>query len=280
MRKVLFIILINLVTVVTGSAQNILQIKSFADDQFVKGNYSAALKEYQRVQFFDNDRNFNEIYSKIAEIYFKQNDYLNAIKYLNFSWTVEPNDSVKFELALKKSLCNIIIEDYYSALNDLLDIPETNSDYFQERKNLYLGICYFGLTDYNNSMHHFSQLVDSSGVRSLNHIFTGFFKASKKFNPDKIEMMSLFLPGLGQIYAGDVGSGINSIALLSGIVYYAYHTTSVYGWIDGALVLSSWFYRYYKGGSEKASLAAQEKLNFLQSEVYSEIISVIESNNK
>ena len=98
MQKILFITLFSLLFGRTLFSQDVHQIKSYSDDQFEKGNYSVALKEYQRVQLFDNEKIYNDIYSKIASIYFNQTDYNNAIRYLNFAWTVEQNDSLKFEL--------------------------------------------------------------------------------------------------------------------------------------------------------------------------------------
>lgn len=280
MQKILFIILTKLVIVSSLFSQNIHQIKSFSDDQFEKGNYSVALKEYQRVQFFDNEKIYNDIYSKIATIYFNETDYQNAIRYLNFAWTIEQNDSIKFELAIKKTLCNLLLNDNYTALTELFDIPEYNSEYFQNRKNLYTGICYFGLTDYSESNSYLVQLVDSVGAIGLNNIFADYIKYIKKYNPEKIELMSSIFPGLGQMYMGEIGSGLNSVALLTLIVAYAFHTTTVYGYIDGVLVLSSWFYRYYNGGKIKANIAAHEKLEKKKIQVYSEILTVIENHQK
>lgn len=280
MQKILFITLFNLFAGASLFSQNIHQIKSYSDDQFEKGNYSVALKEYQRVQLFDNEKLYNDIYSKIASIYFNQADYNNAIRYLNFAWTVEQNDSLKFELAFKKTLCNLLLNDNYTALTELFDISEYNSEYFQNKKNLYTGICYFGLADYGESNSYLVQLVDSVGAIGLDKIFTEYIRYIKKYNPEKIELMSSILPGLGQIYIGKIGSGINSITLLTGIVAYAYYTTSAYGWIDGALVLSSWFYRYYKGGALKANIAAREKIEKKKIQIYSEILTCIENHQK
>jgi TM2 domain-containing membrane protein YozV len=280
MQKILFIILFNLFFGTTLFSQDIHQIKSYSDDQFEKGNYTVALKEYQRVQLFDNEKLYNDIYSKIASIYFNQADYNNAIRYLNFAWTVEQNDSIKFELAIKKTLCNLLLNDNYTALTELFDISEYNSEYFQNKKNLYTGICYFGLADYNESNSYLVRLVDSVGALGLNKIFTDYIKYIKKYNPEKIELMSSIVPGLGQIYIGEIGSGINSIALLTGIVAYAFHTTTVYGYIDGVLVLSSWFYRYYNGGKLKANIATQEKLEKKKIQVYSEILTIVEQHQK
>jgi tetratricopeptide (TPR) repeat protein len=276
MQKILFIILFDLFCSASLFSQNIHQIKSYSDDQFEKGNYSVALKEYQRVQLFDNEKIYNDIYSKIASIYFNQADYNNAIRYLNFAWTVEQNDSLKFEIAINKTLCNLLLNDNYTALTELFDISEYNSEYFRNKKSLYTGICYFGLADYGESISYLVQLVDSVGAIKLNKIFTDYIRYIKKYNPEKIELMSSIFPGLGQIYMGEVGSGLNSIVLLTAIVAYAYYTTSIYGLIDGALVLSSWFYRYYKGGAIKANIAAQEKLTKKKTQVYNKILSTIE----
>jgi len=276
MQKILFITLFSFLFGITLFSQDIHQIKTYSDDQFEKGNYSVALKEYQRIQLFDNEKLYNDIYSKIATIYFNQANYNNAIRYLNLAWTVEQNDSLKFELSIKKALCNLLLNDNYGALTELLDISVQNSKYFRDKLNLYTGICYFGLEDYITSNSYFIQLVDSAGINELNKLFNNYISYNKKYDPEKIELMSTFFPGLGQMYMGEIGSGLNSIVLLTGIVAYAYYTTSVYGWIDGVLVLSSWYYRYYKGGTLKANIAAQEKLAKKKTQIYNEILSIIE----
>ncbi len=278
MLKILFTILTNTVLILSLFSQNIDEIKSFSDAQFEKGNYSVALKEYQRVQLFDDKNQYLDIYSKIATIYINQNDNENAIRYLNLAWNVEKNDSIKTELTLRKALCSFKLNDYYNALNDLFDIPENNTDHLNDKKNLYLGICYFGLNDYPNSLSYLSKLVDSVGVQQLNQTITDFVKSNKKYNPDKIEIMSLIFPGLGQFFIGDIGMGVNSLVLLSVVTYYAYITVVNYAVFDGVLVLSSWFYRYYKGGSIKAKNAAIDKESDRKLSVYSAIITIVENN--
>ncbi len=279
MRKILFIILISATFISSIYAQTIDEIKSFSDAQYEAGNYPVALKEYQRVQLFDDKNQYLDIYSKIASIYINQNENENAIRYLNLAWNIEQNDSIKTELTLQKALCSFKLNDYFSALNDLFDIPESSTNYLNNKKNLYVGICYFGLGDYTNSILYLNEIVDSMGVQQLNTLFSDFAKSNKKYNPDKIEIMSLLFPGLGQFYIGEIGMGINSVALLSAVTYYAYITTVNYAFLDGLIILSSWFYRYYKGGSLKAKNAAIEKLADRKLSVYSTIISIVEQNS-
>ena len=278
MQKVLFIILISYNFISSIYAQNIDEIKSFSDAQYEAGNYSVALKEYQRVQLFDDKNQYLDIYSKIANIYINLNENENAIRYLNLAWNVEQNDSTKTELTLQKALCSFKLNDYFSALNDLFDIPESNTDYLNNKIKLYIAICYFGLGDYINSLSFMNEIVDSVGVKQLNKVFSDFSKSNKKYNPNKIEIMSLLFPGLGQFYIGKIGMGINSVALLGIVTYYAYITTVNYAFLDGLIILSSWFYRYYKGGSLKAKNAAMEKEADRKLSVYSTIMSIVEKN--
>jgi hypothetical protein len=90
--------------------------------------------------------------------------------------------------------------------------------------------------------------------------------------------MSRLLPGSGQIFVGETGSGINSFLLLSAVSLYAMNTGINYSFIDGVLVLSSWFYRYYTGGFTNANEMAVQKLESEKIRVYAEIIELIESN--
>lgn len=278
MRSRLFIILIELLIIPAAYSQTIQQIKSFSDEQFTNGNYSLALKEYQRVLFFDTSHSYNDIYSKIATIYYDQKDYEKAIEYFNLSWRAEQNDSLKNEISLKKVLCDFKTDNYFAALNELFDINPGNSAYFKNKINLYFGICYFGLNDYGDSEDYFSKLVDSAGNSELQKIFKDLNKFNKKFRPEKIELMSMLFPGLGQIYAGDIKSGLNSILLLSAVTAYGLITAVNYSLLDGFVVLTSWFYRYYTGGALHANNLANEKILKRKAQYYSSILNIIDTH--
>ncbi len=277
MHKILYIVLFNFV--LNLYAQDIYQIKKFADEQYRLNNTNLALKEYQRVFLFDKKHEFNDIYLKIANIFDKKNDYKQAIKYYNLAWQIIPNDSIKNEIIFKKVLCQLKDENYFGALNELYEVSDSSSEYFKLKTKLYEGIALFGVGDYKSSEKSLSELVNQKGKDSIKIIFKSFIKFNKKFNPDRIEKMSRILPGLGQIYTGDIKNGINSLALILAISYYAALTAVNYSWFDGLLILSSWFTRYYNGGAGKARELAEQKILKQKSKVYDEIIKVIENNN-
>lgn len=277
MLRISYIILFSLCLFAPGKAQDIHQMKEFSDEQFSRGNYQLALKEYQRVIYFDKHDEYDELYAKIASIHYLNSDYDKALKYYDFALRLEPNDSIKFELILKKALSNLMQNRYMAALNELFDLPHHPSEFLQNKKDLYLGISYFGLNDLDMSRNHFTELFDSSGIKKIDKLFADFKDFKNKYRPGKVELMSMLLPGLGQIYTGEVFNGLNSFFLITGVTVYAVYTAVNYGLVDGLLVLSSWFYRYYTGGYTNASSFAVKKIENERTDVYLEILSLVEN---
>jgi len=281
MRNSLYIILFSLCLLPPLAAQDIHQMKKFSDEQFASGNYRLALKEYQRVLFFDSENHYNELYARIASIHNQLSDYDNALRYYDLALNIENNDSIRFELKLSKALCYFNQGSYLAALYELLDLPNHPSGYLSDKKNIYMAICHYGMDEYEESREYFTQIFDSAGTAQINTLFSDLEDFNKKFRPSKVQLMSILLPGLGQIYTGEVFNGLNSFLLVSGVSYYAVYTAINYGIIDGLLILSSWFVRYYTGGYTNASNFAAKKIEDEKSRVYSEIIRLIEtSQNK
>jgi len=277
MQKRLSIILISLLAGFASLGQDIHFVKAHADRQFANGQFDSALKEYQRVQLFDTDSQFQDIFPNIASIYYARSEFDEAAKYFDLAYKTAGNDSLRFEMALKKALCNLKQEAYFAALYELLDLPEPDSELLQQKRDLYLGICHFGLNDYETAQEHIMAVVDSADMQDLEKVFSDFEHFRKKYNPRKVGTMSKVLPGLGQVYMGNAGSGINSFVLVGGVVGYAVHTALSYGILDGVLVLSSWFNRYYSGGFNNAEDFAVTKIENRKTEVYGEILDLLEA---
>lgn len=276
MRKQLYIILISLLTGLVSVAQDLHFVKGHADRQFANGQFDSALKEYQRVQLFDTDNQYQDIFPNIAAIYYQNSEFDEAAKYFDLAYKTSGNDSMRFEMALKKALCSLKQEAYFAALYELLDLPDPESELLQQKKDLYMGICYFGLNDYESAHQHIMAVADSADIEPLDQVFNDFERYRKKYNPRKVSTMSKILPGLGQVYVGKTGSGINSFVLVGGVVGYAVYTASSYGILDGVLVLSSWFNRYYSGGFHNAEDFAFDKIEHQKTEVYGQIIDILE----
>ena len=278
MRRVLSIVLFSTVCLTSLRSQDIVRIREFADQQYLKGNLSSALKEYQRVLFFDAGNKFEQVYSDIADLYFRQENYQQALVYYDFARKAVPDDSLRLEYSFKRIECNFRQDNYLMALSELYGLPGKLSPYFEVKKDLYYAICHFGLNETEESVEYFSRIVDSTGADRIDSLMKAYQKVRTKYDPDRLEIMSIFLPGLGQLVAGDVKNGLNSLFLLGGIAAYSFHTMRIYGILDGTLVLVTWFYRYYTGGHKKAHELGVTRIREQQRMTYRKIMETVASH--
>ncbi len=278
MQKAVFIIVFSFWAAGNLPAQNIGETYLFANQQFSLGNYKQALAEYQRVAFFDSENQFEDVFQKIGDSFYALGDFNSAVKNYDIAARFSKNDSIKTELVLKKANSLFQQGNFVFALNELFVIDDLQSKYLQNKFNLYLGIGYFGTGNYSESFNSFSKIVPDFSEQELSLIFKDFEKFRKRFRPSKIQTMSMIFPGLGQMYIGKTGSGINSIILTGGIAVVSIYIWQVYGVLDALLSTGSWYYRYYTGGYKNAEIFAFEKIEHERERVYSEILNLIENN--
>lgn len=275
-RQKLFWSVIFNIWFLTAGAQSLEQIKAFADEQYRLGNDSLALKEYQRVFLFDTTGKYPDIFIRLADIFKRQHNYDKALMFYKMAWQAEKNDSLRHEIAFAKIKLHFQHRKYYAALNDLFDFPENLSPYFRAKENLYEGIAYYGLGQFEKAEEKFKSVTDSVGKDSISMVFLRLKKFRKRYNPSKVELMSLIFPGTGQFYLGEWKEGLNSWMLLGAIGTYGAYTAHRFSLSDGIFIYLTWFYRYYTGGYKKAKQLALKKLQRQQSRSYREILRIIE----
>jgi hypothetical protein len=95
--------------------------------------------------------------------------------------------------------------------------------------------------------------------------------------PKKARILSTILPGLGQLYAGDIKNGINSFILTGGLIVLGINTAINLTLLDALMTVAPWFQRYYMGGYNRAENIAAEKFKEKQNRVFLSILSVYDS---
>jgi len=90
----------------------------------------------------------------------------------------------------------------------------------------------------------------------------------------------MFLPGLGQVYSGNVTSGLNSLVLTSSFIAIGAGITLVYNPLDALVAILPWYQRYYTGGYNNAEVIAQNKIKKKRNVVYQEIVELVEEELK
>jgi len=92
--------------------------------------------------------------------------------------------------------------------------------------------------------------------------------------------MSRIIPGSGQLYAGDIKNGLNSLLLTGGIALLGVHLYNQYSLFDAIMSAFPWFARYYKGGYHKAFEIAYQKRSIRRDRTYKQILKTIENGDK
>jgi tetratricopeptide (TPR) repeat protein len=259
-------------------SQTLEETYRFADEQFEAGNYQSALTEFQRVAFFDTQNQFEDVYQKTGDLFYTTGDFNSAIRNYDIASRLERNDSIKAEIRIKKALCYFKLNNYYFALNELLSITPSQNLTIKNKIHLFSAIAWFGVEDYNQALTSLSQVINQEDIPQLEEIFNHFEKSRKRFRPGKVELMSILFPGLGQIYSGDPGSGINSLVLVGGLAVVAVWAWQTYGLLDALLSVSSWYYRYYTGGIQNARAAALNRIAHEREDTYHQIMNLVENN--
>jgi hypothetical protein len=173
---------------------------------------------------------------------------------------------------LQKTLCLILEKNFGLAQVEMGNLKVDTNCIFQRRKDFLLGICYFGMSQYEESYKHLdSFLLRSDTVKriQLKHLFENV-KILNRPNPNLAIMLSVVFPGTGQFYSGDFKSGANSILLLSGLYYLG---TSVS--ISSFVILIPFFYRYYIGGILNAKQTAEREKEKRQLVFYDKLIEIL-----
>lgn len=277
--KILFFLIFSLAISHNARSQSLNKVIEFADIQFVSGNFNAALIEYQRAMFFSPPGNQSYLFRQTANCYYSTGDYENAMAYYDHAYNNYEIDSLKLECLFQKSSCFILQKNFNFALVELYSIGENISEYFNQKKQFYQAVCYFGLEKFEESFNSFINSVPK-GNEEIQLRLTELFDDKKRLfrpNPKTALILSIIIPGAGQFYGGDIKNGINSFVLCGTILGIGFNIASKYGFLNAAISVLPWYQRYYQGGFNRAQIIAEQKRLINRSKYYKEILEIISS---
>lgn len=275
---ILFLIIITTVSY-NSVSQDFIETIEFADKQFENKNYQLAVKEYQRALFFSEGRRVDYLYKQIANAFFVNKQFDQAQYFYELSYKTSKCDSSKNEMLIKKVQCLLFLKRFRSSLFELYNLPDSSSDYFEDRKNFYLAISYFGLKDFKKSAQYFTKTVDNLQSKEEIIKLLNNKKLLYKPNPKTAKILSIILPGAGQLYAGDLKNSINSFALISGLIYLSIRLALKYSYLDAIITVIPWFMRYYQGGYINAEVMAKQKREKRRLKTFLKVLKIVETQS-
>jgi tetratricopeptide (TPR) repeat protein len=253
---------------------------AFADHAYGTGNYTLAIKEYQRALFFHLPDDEARIFEHLGHSYYSLGQYDKAIEYYDRAVSTYHEDSARYRCLFRKIFSLVMNSQYQYALIELFSINDSLPESLYREYQFYLGVCYFQLEDFEKARDAFLLSTHGNDTTSIDQIRTLFAnkKALERPNPHTAYTMSLFFPGAGQFYAGDLRNGINSL-ILNGLLAFLFINTAInYSIWDAFFTVFPWFQRYYQGGFTRAENIARHRRDEKRQKVYREILSVVKNS--
>lgn len=226
------------------------------------GNYDEAITEYKRfICFNSGDERVSDAYSQIGIAYRNQAQWERALDAFRKSFGTAPNDTLRDERRVHIGMVLIAGQDYGAAEFELLRVFMFSQDPSVRRKAaFFLGVCHVYTFKWEEARKAFAQYFDSYHMLQHEQVDSLLAPAHypKHKSPDLAKWLSTFVPGSGQIYAGNFSSGLNALGINLGMGYLLARSLLEQRYQDAFIAYLSLFWRYYSGNRYNAERMARE----------------------
>ena len=230
---------------------------------FVRENYDAAITEYKRFLFFNaDDPRVDEVQFKIGLAYRAQKWWMEAAEAMIAAIQRTTETELQAERRVELAVTLISSGAYDLALAELIKVDmQSQSARLRQRARFLRGVAYLYQFKWEQARSvfqvYFDEIPSAAGAAAeIDTLFLDALNRSQK-SEKAARLLSTFLPGLGQTYAGDWKNGLNAL-LLNGVLGYITLDAAIERDYDDALLSFFFlFYRYYAGNRYRAVEAAQ-----------------------
>lgn len=231
---------------------------ALADSLYAHGYYEAARIEYARDFFFYPELEQNleaRMHYAIASLRIDSTQGIDMLNSLVSDFPELP-DSFRAEIATQY----ILAGRYYLAIHLLHNTEE---------KKL-LGLAYLLDDQFSNARAVFIE----NGDYALAGLIDQYLQNPQKSERNAV-LLSIFLPGSGEVYAGNLGLGVRDffVNLCSGYLFY--NAIRQHKYVDASLAFLFLFNRFYLGSLHNAQKTALEYNEKMRREWLDDIVEAI-----
>lgn len=248
-------------TAVTVSVSN--PAIHLGDHLFVQENYDAAITEYKRFLFFNSGHpRLDEVQFKIGLAYRAQSRWTEAVGAMTVAVQHTTDAELQAERRVELAVTLIAGAAYDLALVELIKVDiQSQSTRLRQRARFLRGIAYLYQFKWREARSvfqtYFDRMPGAVGTAAeIDSLFAEGLNLPQK-SDGTAQVLSTFLPGLGQTYAGDWKNGLNALLLNGTLGYVTLDAAIDRDYDDALLSFFFLFYRYYAGNRYHAAEAAQ-----------------------
>lgn len=168
------------------------------------------------------------------------------------------SDTLKDLISYEKVLLHYLNGDYSSSNNEILRI-KLKSESYLDTDVIYLEtLNLIGLNRWEEARELLinNQSTLNISEDEINYVFT---KKLKPKSPDKAFTLSMFMPGVGQMYSGYVFKGLISGGIQAVLIGFSGYSLYKGYFFTGGMTGVALFYTFYFGGARHARELAQRK---------------------
>ncbi len=236
--------------------------KKLYDDE----QYFDAITEFKRLLFFDNNGEYKFQANNFIGLSYKEGSkFSDAILYFTLAEMNSRNDDELFDSKIEIIRSNILRRTTSHAI-ELLNSLESDKKFSIKMReiNYWKGWAYIFSDNWEDASNYFAR-TDS------NKTLSSFCRkvAKDKYSITAAKLLSLFIPGAGQIYAGRYLSGLLSLGwnfLWGYITINSFVADRVF---DGIVVGNFLWLRFYNGNLQNATnFVEEENLKIVNKALY------------
>jgi TM2 domain-containing membrane protein YozV len=242
---------------------------NLADRFFGLEFYDEAITEYKRyIHFNVVGEEVSYAYYKIGLAYRNKHNLKKSLEALEASAQASTRDSIREERKIDIAVTYIAEGRYDKAKIILLKLLSfSNFSEVKRKASLFLCIANLYTYQWESAKDAIGIYFEEEGHSVFAEELDSFLSAAEDMNyksPTTAKWLSTFIPGTGQMYAGNVGDGVNAFLLNGANIYFIIYKLLKKEYGNAYIIYFFLFRRYYFGNIYRAKKEAFEynrKLN-------------------
>ena len=267
-QKLFFFFLISLtgfLNLGTAYSQDVDETLLYARNLMAINEPQQAVEAYRRVLFFQPEKTAL-IALETGNAFCTAGDYNDARYYYKIAFHNETESTKKADIEFKIIHSYILEKEYMKAKLNLAVLRNSKLTYSKRKMAFYDGIINFETDNMEKAMENFNEYFSGYDTSYINSLFTAA-NQNERMNPKKAMWMSIFVPGLGQAYAGEYEEAANSFLINTVILSLYFYVALTYNPLQGLIAVIPWFQRYYIGGINKSQKITKEKKKAVKEQI-------------